>query len=392
MNFLRYYIYYIFLHLTLVGSSLIQVGDAISLITDSSATYKHSSNILKTETSELSDDIYIISPGAVLNFGKPETALDLMLKANYDIISYQDHSNLDINLFKVYFNGSYSPSDLLNNSFSYSNEEGRTAKSDISSTSGSSLVEIFMESASFSTSYSYSPKLAFSLGVNYLDLTYDNENADILAAKKSITIPFNVSYQYSNKLSVIYGVSVTETEVGERTAYSSQPAYDTDSFYYNIGLSGNILPKLTGQFNVGYRTLSFSTPTNDMNASGATSALTWTMTPKLRSTLNFRKDFDTAGNGNTYRYSRLDLSTVYSINNEFKLSLNLGRTAKHFRANPLIWGDTFSREERLRHVFLNLHYIPSENYSFTAGYHDIRSEAIDDYDLREFRLTAKLNY
>ena len=392
MNFLRYYIYYIFLHLTLVGSSLIQVGDAISVSMDSSATYKHSSNILKTETNEQSDGIYTISPGAVVNFGKPGTALDLKLKANYDIISYQDHSNLDINLSKVYLNGSYSPSDLSNSSFSYSYVEGRTARSDLSSSSGSDLIETFRESASFSTSYRYSPKLAFSFGVNYLDLTYDKENADKLAAKKSITIPFNVSYQYSNKLSVIYGVAVTDTEVGERTAYSSQPAYDTNSIYYNLGLSGSILPKLTGQFNVGYRTLSFSTDTDDINALGATSALTWTLTPKLRSTLNFRKDFDAAGNGSTHRYTKLNLSTVYSINSEFKLSLNLGRTAKHFRSNPLIYGDTSSREERLRNVSLNLHYIPSENYSFIAGYNSVRSDAVDDYDLREFRLTAKLKY
>lgn len=390
MNFLRYYIYYIFLHLTLVGSSLIQVGDAISVSMDSSATYKHSSNILKTETNEQSDGIYTISPGAVVNFGKPGTVLDLKLKANYDIISYQDHSNLDINLSKVYLNGSYSPSDLSNSSFSYSNVEGRTARSDLSSSSGSSLVETLRESASFSTSYRYSPKLAFSLGVNYLDLTYDTD-ADKLAAKKSITIPFNVSYQYSNKLSVIYGVTVTDTEVGERTAFS-QPAYDTNSIYYNLGLNGSILPKLTGQFNVGYRTLSFSTATDDINALGATSALTWTMTPKLRSTLNFRKDFDAAGNGNTHRYTKLNLSTVYSINSEFKLSLNLGRTAKHFRSNPLIFGDTSAREERLRNVSLNLHYIPSENYSFIAGYNSVRSDAVDDYDLREFRLTAKLKY
>ena len=390
MNFLRYYIYYIFLHLTLVGSSLIQVGDAISVNLDSSATYKHSSNILKTETNEQSDGIYIISPGAVVNFGKPGTVFDLKLKAKYDIISFQDHSSLDINLSKVYLNGSYSPSGLSDSSFSYSNVEGRTARSDISSSSGSDLIETFRESASFSTSYRYSPKLALSLGVNYLDLTYDTD-ADKLASKKSITIPFNLSHLYSNNLSVIYGVAVTDTEIGERTAYS-QPAYNTDSIFYNLGLSGSILPKLSGQFNVGYRTLSFSTATDHLNALGATSALTWSMTPKLRSTLNFRKDFDVAGNGNTHRYTKLNLSTVYSINNDFRLSLNLGRTAKDFISNPLIYGDSSSREERLRNFSLNLHYIPSKNYSFIAGYYTVRSDAIDDYDLREFRLTAKLKY
>ena len=80
MNFLRYYIYYIFLHLTLAGSSLIQVGDAISVNLDSSATYKDSSNILKSETNELSDAILQFTPGAVVNFGQSGTLLDLKIE------------------------------------------------------------------------------------------------------------------------------------------------------------------------------------------------------------------------------------------------------------------------------------------------------------------------
>ena len=396
MNFLRYYIYYIFLHLTLVGSSLIQVGDAISVNMDSSATYKHSSNILKTKTNEQSDGIYIISPGAVVNLGKPGTVLDLKLSANYDIISYQDHSDLDINLSKVFLNGFYSPSDLSNSSFSYSNVEGQTAKSDLSIVGAPALVETSTETFSFFTSYRNSPKLSFSLGVNQTELTYETYS-DQLASKKSTSIPLNLIYQYSNKLSLVYGVSLTETNIGKRKAYFSgieymQQAYETDSVYYNIGLRGTILPKLTGRFDVGYRTLSFSTDTNDFNAFGATSALTWTLTPKFRTTLNLSRDFDAAGNGSTYRFTKGNLSTLYSINNEYKLSLNLGRTGKYFKSNPALVGGQSGRGELLTYYSLNLHYIPSQNYSFIAGYYSVRSDAVDDYALKEFRLTAKLKY
>ena len=396
MNFLRYYIYYIFLHLTLVGSSLVQVGDAISVNMDSSATYKHSSNILKTKVNEQADGIYIISPGAVVNFGKPGTILDLKLKANYDIISYQDHSDLDINLSKVYLDGFYSPSDLSDISFSFSNVEGQTAKSDLSIVGAPALVETSTETVSFFTSYRYSPKLSFSLGVNQLELNYETYS-DQLASKKSTSIPLNLIYHYSNKLSLVYGVSLTETNIGKRKAYFSgieytQQAYETDSVYYNIGLRGTILPKLTGKFDVGYRTLSFSTNTNDFNAFGATSALTWTLTPKLRTTLNLSRDFDAAGNGSTYRFTRGNLYTLYSINNEFKLSFNLGLTGKYFKSNPALVGGQSGRGETLTNASLSLYYIPSQNYSFIVGYHSVRSDAIDDYDVSEFRLTAKLKY
>ena len=154
------------------------------------------------------------------------------------------------------------------------------------------------------------------------------------------------------------------------------------------------MPKLAGQFNLGYRTLSYSTATDDINALGVISNLTWTLSPKLRTIVNFSKDFDAAGSGSTYQFTRLKLSAIYSINNEYKLSFNLGRTVKNFRENLLIYGVNSTREELLRNFSVNLHYIPSKNYSFIAGYNIVRSEAdlLNDYDLNEFRLTANLKY
>ena len=152
-------------------------------------------------------------------------------------------------------------------------------------------------------------------------------------------------YQYSNKLSVVYGISRTDREIGERTAYFSgirtgnMASYDTNSVYYNLGLKGTILPKLTGQFSVGYHTLNFSTNTNDFNAFGASSALTWTLTPKLRTTLNFSRDFDVSGNGSTYRDTKGTLSTIYSLNNELKLSLDITRAGKYFKSNSAREGE-----------------------------------------------------
>ena len=396
MNFLRYYIYYIFLHLTLAGSSLVQVGDAISVNMDASATFKDSSNILKSETNELSDTIYIITPGAVVNFGKYGTILDLKLRAYYDILKYQNHSDLETNLSKVFLNGSFNPSDLTSSSFSYSNLEGQLAKSQLSIAGAPALIETSKETASFFTSYRYSPKLVFSLGVNQTELTYDTYS-DQLASRKSTTIPFNLIYQYTNKLSIVYGISLTDTEIGERTAYFSgipfnMASYDTDSVYYNVGLKGTILPKLTGQFSVGYHTLSFSTDTNDFNAFGATSSLTWTLTPKLKTMFNFSRDFDAAGNGSTYRHTKGTLSTVYSLNNEFKFSLNITKAGKYFKSNSAREGERFGRGEKLDNVSLNLHYIPSANYSYVVGYNYVRSDALRDYDLNEFSLIAKLKY
>ena len=388
MNFLRYYFFYIFLHLTLTGSSLVQIGDAISVKLDASATYKHTSNILKSEVGEISDSFYVFSPGAVFNIGTPSTPLDLKVKAKYDIFQFNDYDIYDINRLKVYLDGSYIPSQLSSSVFSYSNIESQSAISELSTKANPALVEVSTENASFFATYKYSPKLSFSLGANQKEITYDTYT-DELASKKSTSIPFKVIYHYTNKLSLLYGVTFTDTEVGPKTKYSL-PGYNTDSSYYNVGLKGIILPKLSGHFDVGYRTLEYDTSLRDFNAFGVTSSLKWTMSPKFYTTINISRDFDAAGSGGTYRFTRGNFTSVYSINTEYKLSFNFGHTAKFFRKNPII--NTKSRGEKLTNASFNLHYYPSQNYSFSTGYNYIKSDALDDYDLREFKLSANFKY
>lgn len=412
MNFLRYYIYYILLHLTLTGSSFVQIGDAISVHVDSSASYKHISNILKDDTDEISDDLYILTPGAVLKFGKSGTPIDFNLSAKYDIYVYQDSESLDTNLMKIYLNGSYNPSEIFNSNFSYTNIEGQSAKPDFSVQADDTLalVETTTESVSLLTSYKYSPKLSFSLGLIQSELVYDSaEDRNGLSSKKSSHIPFNLIYHYSNKLNVLYGVTFSNNKIGARTkkvflddqngkkvpVNLTQQAYETDSVYYNVGLGGTILPKLTGNFDVGYRTLSFSDNIIDFNAFGATSSLTWKTSPKLTTSIFLSRDFDSAGNGGTYRSTAANINAQYSISTDYKLSASLGRTQKFFRADAI--RDIQNRNETLTNFSLNLQYYPSSNYSFSAGYTFTKSDSDDInrtafYDNKEFRLSANLKY
>ena len=385
MNFWRYYFFYIFLHLTLTGSSFVQIGDAISIKLDASMLYNHTSNILKAEVGEISDSFYVFSPGAVLNIGTPDTQLDLKVKAKYDIFLYNTYDIYDINRLKVYLDGSYIPSQLSSSVFSYSKIESQSAISELSTKANPALVEVSTENASFFTTYKYSPKLSFSLGAKQKETTYDTY-IDQLASKKSTSIPFKVIYHYTNKLSLLYGVTFTDTEVGPKTKYSL-PGYNTDSIYYNVGLKGIILPKLSGHFDVGYRTLEYDTSLRDFNAFGMTSSLTWTMSPKFYTTINISRDFDAAGSGGTYRFTRGNFTSVYSINTEYKLSFNYGSTLKFFRDRQID-----SRDEKLTNASFTLHYYPSKNYNYSTGFNYIKSNALNDYDLREFRLSANFKY
>ena len=301
---------------------------------------------------------------------------------------------------KVFLNGSYNPSEILNSNFSYSNSEGQSAKSELSVPTNDSLalVETTTESASLLTTYKYSPKLSFSLGVKQSELVYDSAaDRNSLSSKKSTHIPFNLIYKYSNKLNVLYGVTFSNNKIGARTTGRDengvaiiQQAYETDSVYYNVGLGGTILPKLTGNLDVGYRTLSFSDNINDFNALGATSSLAWKTFPKLTTTISLSRDFDSAGNGGTFKSTAANINALYSISTDYKLSASFGRTRKFFRGD--VNREIQSRNEFLRNYSLNLQYYPSDNYNFSAGYTFTKSDAISDYEAKEFRLSANLKY
>ena len=104
MNFLRYYIYYIILHLTLTGSGLVQVGDAVNVNLDSSISYKYSDNIVKVKSNAAGASVFTFTPGAVISFGQPGSMLDAKLTVKYDIIDNKDYDNLDINLLRYTLN------------------------------------------------------------------------------------------------------------------------------------------------------------------------------------------------------------------------------------------------------------------------------------------------
>ena len=391
------------MHLTLAGSSLLQIGDALSVKLDSSAAYKHSTNIYKTRNSEVSDGIFTLTPGAIFNAGKPGANLNFKLKTYRDFIEYKNNPQLDVNLSKHYFDMGYAPNSSFNGSLSYSQIDGQTARSvlDIQAVNLGlvplpPLVETESKSYSYFLSYQLSPKSSFSLGLNNSKFKFDpNYNNKVLASKNSTTVPLKLYYQYSDKLNLVYGITSTKRKIGSRTDFT-QTAYETDSFYYNIGLKGAILPKLSGNFDIGYHTLKYSTSTDDYNGIGFTSSLVWTINPKIRTTLNLSRNFDSAGSGRTYQATIGRLSTVYSLNSEFQMSFNLSRTDKFYKADSNLYASNAERKEYFDNLSLNLHYLPSANYNFTIGYDFargvIKNNSASDYNLREFRFISSLMY
>lgn len=380
MNFLRFYFYTIVLHLTLAGSSFVQIGDAVSVKLDSSVGFAHTDNLFRDNTNKQSDDFYTITPGLKVNYGQPNAGLDLDIGLSYEIVRYSEFDALDVELLKYNVNGTMDYLSSFDTNFAFSQAESQSPRSTFDVAGNPDLIETISSNYSLTTEYRYSPKFSVGLGLKWNELDFETFT-DEIAGKDSFTIPLDIIYRYSEKLDLVYGITYISRDVGARTAFNSD-GYETESYYYNVGLRGDLLPKLFGKFSVGYRTLDFSNNNSDRDTLGLNSSLTWVISPKVRSMIGIEKGFDATGSGDTHELTRLNISNSFSLNTEFSAGFDVSFTEKDFR----------SRTDEILNLSLTFSYFPSINNNFTFGFYDTESKSVVDYDVEEFRIRADFRY
>lgn len=389
----KFFIFIFTVPVFLIGSQFAQIGDNVSLTLDTSASYSNKSNIYKS-TTEISDDILVFSPGILFNFGAPESRMDMSLKLSYDILRYSSLDQLDTDLFSSFFNSQFRGSST-NVILNYSYIERQSAQSSLLGREVSPLDETLIETesnnANLLISYNYSPKLSLSTGYQLDKLDYTTYSLEF-ASKENVTIPLNLTYKYSQKLGIVYGVEFTEREVGDRfnpdTRALTRSGYTSDDVFYKIGLNGQLLPKLSGTFNVGYRTVKFSDDRADGNKDtwAMDSRLFWKVTPKLSTNFLLRRKFDSAGSGDSYNTTSISVGNNYKLNTEFSLSLKGDFAFKEYVENK-------NRTDESNTYSLRLNYLPISNLvlSGTYSFLDNRSHTFK-YKSRDFSLSANFKY
>ena len=88
-------------------------------------------------------------------------------------------------------------------------------------------------------------------------------NDDTLADRETYTVPVDIFYELTPKVDLSIGYQYTTSDVGSTenlvnfgggpTGYKIG-SYDSEGHFFNVGARGNLLPKLSGFFKVGYRT------------------------------------------------------------------------------------------------------------------------------------------
>jgi hypothetical protein len=361
--------------------------------------------------------------------GRGISNADLTVVTRYDVVSYQDNDHLDTELFHIEALGSYETSRLnLNGSASFDEMKMNDGTNNVQN----DLVELNTIAGDLDAEYRVSPKFSFSAGVRYNETEYQTYK-DRLADRETTSFPLNIYYELTPKLDLILGYTYSTTDIegtssrflrfAESTLVPNaliladtlrdQSGYEKDSHFFNVGLRGNILTKLTGYFKIGYRAISndestifeqyfdpnnpsliaqppappTSTNRDDTGMLGLDANLTWMATTKLLVQLALSRDFGAGGEGESSEITRANLVGNYSFNTNWSAMANLGYTGTDYPDDQ--------REEEQLTGGLRFNYVLNTYWRFSAGYtytDNDSSRAISSYDNNSLDLTAILRY
>ncbi len=413
------------------ASPLVSIGDNADIYFDGSSTARWTSNVFLTDLNEVDDFVYILSPGFEFNVGRDVSNADLSIITRYDIVRYNDLSDLDVGLLHLKLRGAYKSSRLeLEISAKYDEQKSNSGDA----FRVDDLIESDLSGAGINGEYTISPKFSIGLGASYNNTEYTGPFERILADQETKNLPLDIFYELTPKMDLSLGYIYRDTEVGAlNPAIIDQeflldpstglPAligvttrqnntYSRENHFFNVGARGSLLPKLSGFFKVGYRiresgVRTFTDLTQDLlnntegspvddfrrfpeeTTLGVDADLYWRVTPKVSTRFGLSRDFGVGSDGAPLRLSSLSLSSDLSLNNNYTASANLGYMQRDYTDKD--------REDDKYSAGIRIFYTPNAFWQYNLGYTFIDnestgSEAGNSYDAHVVDLNATLRY
>ena len=346
---------------SVVSSPLISVGQNVDVFFNSSLSLRHNSNIYRVENNTTSDLLLVFSPGFEVRYGgRTESQAQIVGNFRYDILRYDSESRLNTENWVASVRGTYNTARLKSSahaSFEQLQSPSQTGVQD--------LVLSQRITLGADGEYRYSPKVSVGSGLNYEQTKYRKGFTANFSDRDSYTLPINVFYELTPKIDLSMGYRFRYTDVDDRPGVTG---YTTNNHFFNVGLRGEVLPKVDGFLRVGYTRQNSSRATiASQDTLGLNSELTWAATPKTVISLMASRDFGVAGEGNTTEVTRVSTSAVYSMTPLLSINGRLGWSLRDYKNN--FGGNTFGgRKDNTYDLSLRSAYRINNYWTVSGGY------------------------
>jgi hypothetical protein len=361
------------------AAPFLAIGDNAELFLTARAEVRYEDNITFSSDNELEDEIFEISPGVELLFGKNSLTKG-SFSAYERITAYSDNTKLNNNLTNLLFNSSYDGARLdlrANASFRELNQNSRDARL------ASQLVRRDVYAGGVNGEYALTEKSKIGLGGNYTRTQYKTAG---FTDQQNYTVPANYFFAITEKVDLSAGVQYRRNKV-------NAPDSDSEDYYFNVGARGEFTPKLNGSFSVGYnlRDPEQSGRSNESSI-GLKAGLAYDFSPKTTFTLDLSNDFEVAADAAGVETSSISLGARTSLTAAWSLSANISYSRYDYlsvdRTDNYIMGALGATYTYNEHLSFEAAYIINDNNSnYTAPL-----GGSPDFTANVFRIAANFRY
>lgn len=352
---------------------LVSIGEHVDVRALFSVTAKHEDNVFLRDSAKKSDYSFTFSPGVEVNLGRGQTNGSLDFIYREDIVRYSDLSNLDTSSSNFLLAGNYTEAKYtIKATASWRQLQQNTADAALVGT----LVKRELTNVGVRGEYRLSELFSVGSGVSYDRTAYKHGN---FRNSDNLNIPVDLYYHITEKYALSAGYNFRDTTV-------SQGA-NRQTHFFNVGIRGEVLPKLNAEFRIGYNYVDYSQHKN-RDGLGFNGSFSYAVTPKLTLKAGIRKDFTTVADGSVTDTIGGTLTAAYDINPLWTASANVGYSEQDYKSG-------YQRKDKITHAGVGISYTPLE-YLQLSGHYSLHSNSSSisglGYTNNVFSLTASLRY
>ena len=266
-----------------------------------------SDNIFLDSTNEVSDTIWVFSPGIELNIGQEPSNANVNFVYVHDFVNYTSNGDLDRDDPDAKLSGYYRTSKSR---IDYGLSYVESSQNDASNNLVGDLARRDLFSYFVRGEWDVSAKSSVSAAYDGLDVSYDNPG---LSDRDVSSIPLNYYWEVSPKLDLSVGYRYRNTSFGRQVSPNPNIPFgrlpDYDDQFLNVGVRGELGPKTTGEIRIGVQDRDFNTRgVSDDDLFSADARVLWEATENSNMSVLVSRDFNADAFGTSIESTELQLS------------------------------------------------------------------------------------